>query len=110
MRVRYPDDGGHEFWDKVFGPDIRIELALAKDVFSPTESVDSIFRMETDQSGEVRTVLARLVGHESSHAHGHRDDHHYQGEAIEIFPRLQTFREPMSNGFRFPPMLSEKYP
>jgi hypothetical protein len=84
VRVRYPDDEGRGFWDKLFGPDIRIELALATDVLSRDGSVEGIFQVETDQPLEVRAIRVRLVGHESSQAHGHSDSHHFQGEAVEI--------------------------
>ena len=63
VRVRYPDDKGRGFWDKFFGPDVRVELALARDIISQGESVDGIFQVETEQSVKVRAILARLVGH-----------------------------------------------
>lgn len=84
VRVRYPDDEGRGFWDKVLGPDVRIELALAKNVLYRGGSVDGIFQVETDQPVEVQAIRVRLVGHESSEAHGHSDSHQYTGEAIEV--------------------------
>ena len=84
VRVRYPDDEGRGFWDKLLGPDVRIELALAKDVLSRGESVDGLFQVETDQPVDVRAIRVRLVGHESSQAHGHSDGHHYRGEPVEV--------------------------
>ncbi len=84
VRVRYPDDAGRGFWDKLLGPDVRIELALAKDVLLLGSSVDGIFQVETDQPVEVRAIRARLIGHESSQAHGHSDSHHFRGDSIEF--------------------------
>ncbi len=84
VRVRYPDDQGRGFWSKLWGPDLRIDLALAKDVICHGQSVDGIFRVETDKPVEVRAIRARLVGHESSKAHGYSDSHRYRGETVEI--------------------------
>jgi hypothetical protein len=82
--VRYPDDEGRGFWDKVLTPDVRIELALAKNVLYRGDKVDGIFRVESDEPVEVQAIRARLVGRESSKAHGHTDSHQFKGEAIEV--------------------------
>lgn len=84
VRVQYPDDEGRGFWDKLFGPSVRIELAVAKGVLSREGTVDGICQVETDQPLEVRVIRARLVGHESSQAQGHSDIHRFEGEAVEI--------------------------
>ena len=84
VRVRYPDDEGRGFWDKVLGPDVRIDLALARDALRQGESVDGVFQVDTDKPIEVRAIRARLVGHETSKAHGHHDGHNHKGEAVEL--------------------------
>ena len=82
--VQYPDDEGRGFWDSLLGPEVRIGLALGKDLLYQGGSVDGVFRVETEKPVDVRAIRARLVGHESSHAHGHSDSHRYQGEVIDI--------------------------
>lgn len=84
VRVQYPDDEGRGFWDKLFGPSVRIELAVAKGVLSRDGTVAGICQIETDQPLEVQAIRARLVGHESSQAQGHSDAHHFEGEAVEV--------------------------
>jgi hypothetical protein len=84
VRVRYPDDAGRGFWSKLFEPDVRIELALATDVLSRGGSVEGMFQIDTEKPLAVQAIRARLVGHESSQAHGHRDSHRFEGDAIEI--------------------------
>ena len=84
VQVRYPDDEGRGFWDRLWGPDVRIDLVLAKDVFSLDDTIEGIFQIETVERIEVRSIRARLVGRESSEAHGHKDSHVYEGGVVEI--------------------------
>ena len=84
VRVRYPDDEGRGFWDNLLGPDVRIELSLAADTLAAGETIDGVFEAESEEKIEVRAIRARLVGIESSKAHGHRDRYRYQSEPVEI--------------------------
>jgi hypothetical protein len=82
--VRYPEDEGRGFWDKLLGPDVQIGLALVEDAIYPGGSIAGIFKVTTEEPIKVRTILVRLVGHETSVAHGHSDSRRYNGKAIEI--------------------------
>jgi len=84
VRTRYPDDAGRGLFDSLFGPDVRIEMALVADKFRPGESIEGIFRVETDTPLNCRSIRARLVGIENSEAQGHTDRCVHQCDAIEV--------------------------
>jgi hypothetical protein len=84
VRTRYPDDAGRGLFDSLFGPDVRIEMALAADKFRLGESIEGIFRVETDTPLNCRGIRARLVGIENSQAHGHADRYTHQCDAVEV--------------------------
>lgn len=83
-RVRYPDDEGRGFWDSLFAPDTRMELALAADTLSTGQSIEGTFGVQTDQPLDIRAIRVRLVGHEQSQANGHSDSHEYRQAAVEL--------------------------
>lgn len=84
IRTRYPDDKGRGFFDSLFGPDVEIEMALTADKSRLGESIEGIFRVNTEKPLNCNTIRVRLVGIETSKAHGHTDSHVHQGEAVEL--------------------------
>jgi hypothetical protein len=84
VRTCYPDDAGRGLFDSLFGPDVRIEMALAADRCRLGESIEGIFCVETDTPLNCRSICARLVGIENSKAHGHPDRYVYQCDAVEV--------------------------
>ncbi|NQU22849.1 MAG: hypothetical protein HQ567_16345 [Candidatus Nealsonbacteria bacterium] len=84
VRTRYPDDEGRGLMDSLLGPDVRIELALAADRFRPGELIEGIFRVETDKPLNCRSIRVRLVGVETSQAHGHGDSYAHLGKPVEV--------------------------
>ncbi len=89
VSVCYPDDAGRGFWSELFEPDVRMELNLETDRARRGETIRGNFHIVTEKSLDVRQVHVRLVGHEKSEAQGHKDAHHFKGEAVEIHaPRL----------------------
>jgi hypothetical protein len=84
VRTRYPDDAGRGFFDTLFAPDVRIEMALAADKSRLGESIEGIFSVETKEPLHCNAVRVRLVGIENSQAHGHTDSYVHKGEAVEL--------------------------
>jgi hypothetical protein len=84
VRTRYPDDAGRGLFDSLFGPDVRIEMALAADRCRRGESIEGIFRVEADTPLNCRGIRVRLVGIENSIAHGHADRYVHQCDAVEV--------------------------
>ncbi len=89
VRVCYPDDEGRGFWSSLLEPDVRMELNLDRDRARRGDSIRGNFSVETQKSLELKGVNVRLVGHEQSEAHGHKDSHYFQGERVPIrAPRI----------------------
>jgi hypothetical protein len=84
VRVCYPDDADRGLWSSLFMPDLRMELALDRDRARRGETIRGSFHVETQKPLDVRRVQVRLVGHEQSEAHGHRDTHLYGSEPVPI--------------------------
>ncbi len=83
-RVCYPDDADRGLWSSLFKPDIRMELTLDRDRARAGETIRGIFNVQTPKPLDVRRVQVRLVGHEQSEAHGHKDSHRYKSEPVTI--------------------------
>lgn len=84
VRVQYPGEAGRGFIDKMFGPDVRIDLALAADHYTLGETIEGMFRIDVPDRVACRAIRARLVGIETTQAHGHRDSYTHQGAAVDI--------------------------
>lgn len=84
VRVRYPEDKGRGFWDSIFSPDVRVELALARDTLRIGETVEGIFSVESTKAFKVRAIRARLFGIEQSSAQSHTDSRMHEGEPVEL--------------------------
>lgn len=84
IRTRYPDDAGLGLFDSLFTPDVEIEMALTADRYRLGETIDGIFCVATKEPLNCNAIRARLVGIESSRAHGHTDGYTHQGEAVEL--------------------------
>ena len=84
VRTRYPDDEGRGFFESLFAPDAKIEMALAADKARLGETIDGIFCVETEKPLKCNAMRVRLVGIENSRAHGHTDRYAHLGEPIEL--------------------------
>ena len=49
VRTRYPDDAGRGLIDSLFGPDVRVEMALAADKYRRDELIEGIVTIEAQQ-------------------------------------------------------------
>ena len=84
VRTRYPEDEGRGFFDSLFAPDVKMEMALAADKYRLGNLVEGIFRVDTEKPLNCDTVRVRLVGIENSTAHGHTDRYIHQTEPVEL--------------------------
>lgn len=79
--TRYPDDEGRGFFDSLFAPDVKMEMALASDKSYLGEAIEGFFSVETAKPLNCDEIRVRLIGIENSKAHGHTDRHVHQEEA-----------------------------
>jgi hypothetical protein len=80
----YPDENGRGFWDRTFGRNARLTLALQNDVCTPGDKMIALFQAETDSPIKIKSATARLLCIESSRADGHTDSHTHQTEPVTI--------------------------
>ncbi len=103
--VRYPEDQGRGFWDKMFGSDARLRLALETNRYDTAATVRGLFLVETEKALNIHAVRARLVGKESTRAQGHSDAHAYRESAAEICGP-QAIQGSFSQEFELPIQIS----
>jgi hypothetical protein len=86
VRTRYPDDAGRGLFESLVSPDVKLEMALAADKYQPDESIDGIFKIETEanKSLNCRRIFVQILGIETSTAHGHKDRYLHVGDPIEL--------------------------
>jgi len=80
----YPDENGRGFWDRTFGKDAQLTLALQNDVCTPGDKILALFQAETDSPIKIKSATARLLCIESTRADGHTDSYSYQTEPVTI--------------------------
>lgn len=84
VRVRFPDDEGRGFWDRMLEPNVSVELALGADRVYVGETIEGMLLIETPEPLLLKRVAIRLTAKESSKAHGHTDSHAYKGSQITL--------------------------
>lgn len=75
VHVVFPDEGGRSFWDKTFGKDVKLNLAMDRDALTVGEQALAMLTVESPEPLNVDKMEISLVGKESSEAGGHRDSH-----------------------------------
>ena len=83
-RTRYPEDEGRGLFDSIFGPDVRVEAAIAESVLRAGDLIEGMLVVETPKQLPYRAIKARLISVESSAANGHNDSYTHLGEADVI--------------------------
>jgi hypothetical protein len=84
VRICYPEDAGRGYMDSMFGPNVKIEMALASNQYRLGESIDGIVIVEPAKPFNCNAMRVRLVGVESSQAQGHKDSHTHQTQPVEL--------------------------
>ena len=76
VTIRYPDDAGRGFFDKVFGPDVSMHLDLPTTVVPRGDTLSGALDVHfPDKPATVESVVCQLIRQEHSTAHGHEDRH-----------------------------------
>jgi len=78
VHVVFPDGSGRSIWDKTFGKDVKLNLAMDRDTFSVGDWGQAMLTVESPEPLRVDDMEISLVGQESSKAHGHTDGHSYK--------------------------------
>lgn len=84
VHVVFPDDSGRSFWDKLFGKNVTLNLALEKDLLACGEKAMAMLTVETPDPFDVNKISVRLIGRESSFARGHADGYEHAHELDDI--------------------------
>ena len=73
VHVRYPDEKGRGFFDKTFGKNVALQLALERNVLRAGEPVNGLLTIETEGPVTVNRFKYRLIAEERTQAQGHTD-------------------------------------
>ena len=84
VHIVFPDESGRSFWDKLFGKNVTLNLALEKDVLACGEQVAAMLTVETPDPFDVKKISVKLIGRESTKARSHRDACEHAHELDEI--------------------------
>ena len=115
VRTRYPDDAGRGLIDALFGPDVKVEMALVADTYQRDELIEGIFAIEATEPVNCRRIFVQLLGVESSEANGHTDEFSHLSKPLDLaLPgtiidsykqefsfRAEAFGPPTASGARF---------
>jgi len=84
IHVIFPDDTGRSFWNKKFGKDVRINLAVDRGTLTVGEQALAMLTIETPEPLKVKKIDVTLVGTEATNAHGHSDKAHHRHAICEV--------------------------
>jgi len=101
VRIRHPDPtNGRGFWDKMFGKDIKADVALDRDDLVAGDTFAGMLHLEPNEPIRLDGIIVGLIGEERTIAHGHRDrySHVYEFPVIETPNNLAS---PLTREFEF---------
>jgi hypothetical protein len=84
VHIVFPDDTGRSFWNKKFGKDVRINLAVDRDLLTIGEQALAMLTVETPEPLKVKKIEVALVATESTSAQGHNDLYHHRIEMSNL--------------------------
>ena len=67
------DDEGRSFFDKMFGKDVTLNLAVDRDHICVGEGASAMLTVDTPEPLKLKKIECALVGREKTHARGHSD-------------------------------------
>lgn len=74
--VQHPDpEHGRGFWDRTFGKDVNMDVALESNVLYAGESGSGMVSIRSNESIDVDQIVWSLVGTEKTEASGHTDQY-----------------------------------
>jgi hypothetical protein len=77
-QATFPDESGRSMWQKAFGKDVTMNLAIDRDCLTAGEQALAILTVESAEPLKVSKIEIKLVGKESTDVHSHRDSHFHQ--------------------------------
>ena len=84
VHVVFPDASGRSFWDKAFGKDVKLNLAVDRDTLAIGEQALAMLTVESPEPLKVNKMEIHLVGTESTTAQGHTDSHAHTHQLGQI--------------------------
>jgi hypothetical protein len=81
----YPDPvTGRGFWDKTFGKNVQMDVALDRDCFKSGEEVSGMISLRTIDPLKLNRIAISMIGVEYSEADGHTDNYRHAIPVSEI--------------------------
>ena len=84
VHVVFPDENGRSFWNKTFGKDVQLNLAIDRSCLTVGEKALAMLAVETQEPINVKRIDVTLVGKELTTAHGHSDSYAYNYKVCEV--------------------------
>ena len=84
VHVVFPDDTGRSFWNKTFGKDVRINLAVDRDTLTIGEQALAMLTVETPEPLKVKKIDVAVVGTESTSAQSYKDSYQHRISICEV--------------------------
>ncbi len=69
----FPDESGRSIWDKTFGRDVKLNLAIDRGTLCAGEKARAMLTIESPEPLKIDEMAISLVGLESTVADGHND-------------------------------------
>ena len=99
----YPDPvAGRGFWDRTFGKDVKLDVALDRDCVQTGEEVAGMVSLTTIDPLKLNRIAVSMSGVEYSEADGHSDSHRYTIPVCEI-PTPAIITNEFTQEFSFAP-------
>lgn len=80
----FPDASGRSFWDKTFGKDVSLNVAVDRDRFMVGDQAMAMLTVESPEPLTVKKIEVVLVGVESATAQSHNDTKTYNQQVCEL--------------------------
>ncbi len=77
VHVAFPDESGRSFWDRTFGKDVTLNLAVDRDILISGERALGMLTVESPAPLEISKIDVSLVGTENTNANGHTDSYRH---------------------------------
>lgn len=84
VHVVFPDASGRSFWDKTFGKDVKLNVAVDRDTLTVGEKALAMLTVDSPEPLKVDKMEISLVGRESTKANGHADGHSHKHSLGQI--------------------------
>ena len=72
-QATFPDENGRSLWQKTFGKDVTLNLAIDRDCLATGEEAMAILTVESPEPLKVKKIEVRLAGRESTNARSYKD-------------------------------------